>query len=764
MATIAERPEFKVVGTRPIRHDGTDKVTGRAKYGADVLMPGLLHGKVLRSPHAHARIRKMDTSKAEAHPGVRAVLTWKDLPNPPEGNISLGEGIQLLHTYMSENTLAREKVLYKGHPVAAVAATSPHVAEEALSLVQVEYELLPPILDGREAMKEEAPLLHDDLTTKELGQDTGKLSNVASHNQVSQGNLEKGFQEADIIVEREFRTASVHQGYIEPQNSTALWDADEHITLWSSTQGSFGIRRQLSDFLQIPVSKITVMPVEVGGGFGGKVSIYMEPVAALLSRKAGHHPVKIVMTRAEVFEGTGPTSGSYIWVKMGATRDGQITAVQSYLAYEAGAYPGSPVGGAVRTMLAPYHIENVQIDSYDIVVNRPKTGAYRAPGLSNASFAVETVVDEICEQIGMDPLDFHLKNGIKEGDRRADGTLIGKIGNLETIQAIKDSPHNKTPLKGKYQGRGVASGGWHTGGMDSSCSLSVNPDGTVGLVMGSVDIGGTRAAIAMQAAEVLGLRAEDIQPWVVNTDSVGYTRMTVGSRTAFATGWAAYEAAQDVARQMRERAARIWEVAPEDVEFTDGVFHHKSDPELRLTFRELAGQLLNTGGPIAASATASPQGVGDTYVTHVVDVEVDPETGKVDILRYTAAQDVGQAIHPSYVEGQIQGGAVQGIGWALNEEYVYNDQGVMTNATFLDYRMPTTLDVPMIDTILVQVPNPAHPYGARGVGEPPIVPPLAAIANAIYRALGVRLNKLPMSPSHILEALWEKAEGAQPRP
>ena len=507
--------------------------------------------------------------------------------------------------------------------------------------------------------------------------------------------------------------------------------------------------------LGVPISQIRVIPLEIGGGFGGKTTFYFEPPAALLSRMTGR-PVKMTMTRTEVLEATGPGSGSYTWCKIGVKKDGTIQAAQAYLAFEAGAFPGSPVNAGAMCMLNMYAIENIQIDAYDVVVNKPKVAAYRAPGAPQATFAVECVVDEICEQLGIDVMDFHLMNASKEGDRQATGVPFPKIGNVETLEAARNSDHWNTPLEGKYQGRGIASGFWFNAGMQSSVNIAVNPDGTVELVEGSVDIGGTRAAIAMQAAEVLGLPAEDVHPVVVDTNSVGYTAVTGGSRTAFATGWASYEAANDVVRQMKERVARLWETTEDEIEFSDSAFTRKDNPEQSITFRELSGRLMETGGPLVGKSTVSPRGVGAAFGHHIVDVEVDPETGKVDVLRYTAIQDVGKAIHPSYVEGQIQGGAVQGIGWAINEEYFYNDAGQMANSSLLDYRMPISLDLPMIDTVLVEVANPGHPYGARGVGEVPIVPPLAAIANAVSHAIGVRMYDLPMNPGRILEALWDK--------
>ena len=750
---VLSTQEYNVVGTRPIRHDGADKVTGRAPYGADFEMVGLLHGKVLRSPHAHARIKSIDISKALAHPGVKAVITSKDLPYAPDKIADFGESSASLK-YISNNILALDKALYKGHAVAAVAATSPHEAEEALALIDVEYEVLPPVLNVQDAMKDDATLLHDDLFTSFLGEKADKSSNIANHLQFQVGDVEKGFQDADVVVEREYHMATVHQGYIEPHNATALWNSNGKLTIWCSTQGSFVVRSAVAEVLRISESDIKVVPMEIGGGFGGKIPVYLEPLAALLSRNTGR-PVKLIMSRAEVFESTGPTSGSYVKLKMGATKDGRITAAQAHMAYEAGAYPGSLIGAGTMCVFAPYKIENGLVDGYDVVVNKPKTAAYRAPGAPNAAFSAETVIDEICEKIGMDPIEFRLRNAVKEGTRRVDGPIFPRIGFIEVLEATKNHPHYSAPLEGPNRGRGMATGFWFNVGLQSSCNMSVNTDGTVSLVEGSTDIGGTRVAVAMQAAEVLGIPAEAVHPSVLDTDSVGYTNVTGGSRTAFATGWAAYEAAQEVKRKLMERAAIIWDASIDDVEYNGSVLTHKSDPELSMTFKELAGKLLQTGGPISASSNVSPSGVGGAFASAIVDVEVDPDTGKVDVLRYTTVQDAGKAIHPSYVEGQMQGGAVQGIGWALNEEYFYNDKGEMANSSFLDYRMPTSLDVPMIDTVIVEVANPGHPYGVRGVGEVPIVPPLPAIANAIHNAIGVRMQKLPISPGKVLEALWE---------
>ena len=441
---------------------------------------------------------------------------------------------------------------------------------------------------------------------------------------------------------------------------------------------------------------------------------------------------------------------------IGATNEGIITAGQLYLAFEAGAFPGSPVGGGALTGFGPYRIEHMLVDGYDVVCNKPKVQGYRAPGQPQAAFAVESVIDELAEKLGMDPMEFRLKNAVQEGDRMPNGVRHARFGCREVEEAIMAHPHYDAPLEGPYRGRGTAVGFRWQGGQTSSATISVNSNGTINLVTGSVDIGGTRTAVSMQAAEVLGLQPEDVTPTVVDTDTIGFTATTGGSRITFDTGLAAIKAAEEVKQQMRARAALLWDVAVEDIDVNHGVFSCTKPPAKQMTFKELAGRLLRTGGPVTCSASANSTGVGPIFAGTIVDVAVDPETGKVDIVRCTAFIDAGQAVHPSFVEGQMQGGTVQGIGWALHEEYAYTADGVMTNPTLLDYRMPTTVDVPMIDTVIVEVPNPRHPFGLRGVGEVPIIPPLAAIANAISNAIGVRMTRLPMSPGAILEALQAK--------
>ena len=756
--------KFKVIGTRPIRHDGTDKVTGRAQYGADFTIPRVLYGKILRSPHAHARIKKIDTSKAEKIHGVLSIMTGKDIPetkNTDEGDrkVTLGE-LSTDLKYLREGIMATQKTVFKGQPVAAVAATNVHIAEEACKAIEISYEVLNSVITAPEAMKSNAPIIQEDLRTTEFGEKLNSQTNIAEHFQNKIGDINKGFNESDIIVEREFNTSTVHQGYIEPHNCVVHWRDDGRIHVWNTTQGPFNVREATAEVLGVSLSDIKLTPLEIGGGFGGKFEPYLEPVAAILSKQSGR-PVKMVMTRSEELEATGPTPGSNIKVKIGATKKGRILAAEAILKYEAGAFPGSPVAAAAACVFAPYDIPNQSVDGYDVIVNKTKTAAYRAPGATNAEFASETIIDELAVKLNIDPIEFRLMNASKEGTRATDGTKFHNIGLIEVLESMKNNSHYTSDLgdpetQSKVRGRGVAVGFWMNAGLQSSVNLALNQDGTVNLTEGSPDIGGSRTSISMQAAEVLGIKAEEVHPSVVDTDSIGYTFGTGGSRTTFATGWAAIEAAKDLKNQMVERAALIWDIDSNLVSMNDGIVSTNGSKNLSMSFKELALEMNSSGGPIMGKGTVDPKGVGQSFAGLIVDVEIDKETGKTQIIKVTCIQDVGKAIHPSYVEGQMQGGTVQGIGWALNEEYYMDNQSGMSNNSLLDYRMPTSLDLPMVDTEIVEVPNPGHPFGVRGVGEVNIVAPPAAIANAIYQAANIRMEVLPMNPQAVLKKISGK--------
>lgn len=754
VATFEPKTDYKVVGTRPIRHDGYDKVTGRAIYGGDMKLPGLIWGVMVRSPHAHATIKSIDTSAAEAMEGVFSVITGADMPKAPSKLVDLGEG-NVNFKWASNKLMADTKVLYRGHPVAAVAAVDRYVAEEAARKVVVEYDVLPAITNVVDALKPDAPILLDDLVGDDLGEDVTN-TNMAAHVRHEFGDVEGAMASATHTIEREYNMQMVHQGYIEPHNATALWDEEDRIKVWTSTQGSFPARTQIAGILQVDVSRVKVTPLEIGGGFGGKIPVYFEPIAALLSKKS-QRPVKMVMERTAVFETTGPTPGARMIVKLGADSNGKLTAATADIWFEAGANPGAFIGPAAQCVYAPYEIPNTRIDGWDVLVNKPKVAPYRAPGSPQVAFAMESAVDELCEQAGWDSLQFRIDNASKEGTRRGDGVLFSKIGMQEVLEATKQTDHWNSPIgdapEGKVRGRGIANGYWFNIGLKSSANLSVNSDGTVQLTEGSTDIGGSRTSMAMHVAEVLGLDAHDVRPVVGDTESVGFTDVTGGSRTTYATGYACWQAANNLVDVLKQRVAILWDVKAEDVDFKDGVFISNAESAKTISFKELAGKLEDLGGPANSTGAVDLESAGDGFGTHIADVEIDLATGKTDVIRYTAIQDVGTAIHPSYVEGQLQGGSVQGIGWALNEEYFMHEDGRMANSSFLDYRMPTSLDLPPIDTVLVEVPNPLHPYGVRGVGETPICPPIPAIANAINDATGKRLYSTPMNAGSIVQSL-----------
>ena len=756
MATILEDSRFnpdqelKIVGTNPVKHDGPDKVTGKAKFGADLFLPGMLMGKILRSPYPHAIIKSIDTSKAEALPGVKSVVTGADFPDLPLGTPG-GD--------MTRNIMACEKVFYDGHPVAAVAATSEPIAKRALKLIEVDYEILAHVIDPVDAMKPDAPILHDHLRTKGVDGAEDTPTNVVERLDLAIGDVEAGFAAADIVIEHKYDSKPMHQGYIEPQGCVASYTDDGQIELWCCTQGTHVFRDRMAMILKMDSSKIRVSQSEMGGGFGGKTSFYGEPLAAILSKKA-KRPVKIVLTRNEVFRCTGPVSGTHSRVKIGCTNDGRITAAEAELFFQTGAFTGSMFFNAPQAMFTRYALDNIKTTSWEVVSNRPKVNAFRAPCVPQIVFGVEGIIDELARKIGMDPIDFRLKNAMKEGDTTIYGQTFGPIGFVETLEAAKACDHYTSPVP-EGQGRGLAAGFWFNRGGDTTGSLTITPDGSVTILLGTSDVAGSRISISMMAAEELGVPIDKVRAIMADTSAIGNNRVTAGSRTTYSSGMVIVDSARQVIAELVKRAAEIWDVPEDGVVFEDGQCRPSSsnvgefEP---LTIAEIAAKTSVSHGAISGHSEMNVTGEGPGFGVHIVDLVVDRETGRVDVKRYTVIEDAGKAIHPLQVEGQYQGGAVQGVGWALNEEYIYNADGRLDNPTFLDYRMPVASDVPMIDTVIVEVPNPNHPYGLRGVGEVPVVPTLAAVGNAIGDAIGIRPRSLPMSPPKLL-ALMDAADG-----
>ncbi len=683
-----DNSENKWIGKRTPRPDGADKVTGRAAYAADATMPGMIWGKVLRSPHPHAKIRGIDTSKAEKLPGVKAIVTSKDIVDFPIEKGAVMLGIQDMR-WMCRNVMARERALFHGHPVAAVAADTQAIAAEACKLIKVDYEVLPFVIDVDDARKDGAPTLFDFHIKFD-----GKPSNIAGTLEHKLGDVEAGFREAEVIVERSFKTEAVHQGYIEPHACLVSY-ADGKATIWSSSQGQFMVRAMCSYLSGIPQSNIRAIPAEIGGGFGGKTIVYLEPVALALARKAGR-PVKMVMSREEVMRASGPTSGSSSTVRTGAKKDGTIVAAQGTWYLQAGCLPGSPIRGAAGCAFAPYNIANVHSKGYDVVSNRSKVAAYRAPGAPIGAFSVESVLDELAEKLRMDPLQLRLKNAAKQGTKAAHGPVYPVIGYEETLRQALASDHYKSPLK-PNQGRGVASGYWFNAGGESSAQVNITEDGNVTVMTGHPDIGGSRASSANICAELLGIHYSRVNVLIGDTASIGFSNLTGGSRVTFASAIVVTQSTENVIKQLCSRAAKIWKIDEDAVTWENG--HARPAGENAGKFEppslaQIAAKRLETGGPIGAGMQPNTAGAEGGFSTHVADVEVDPATGKVRVIRMTCFQDVGRAIHPDYVEGQLQGAMSQAIGWALTEEYIYNKRGQVDNPGFLDYRMPVASDLP----------------------------------------------------------------------
>jgi len=737
--------KFKVIGSRVKRPDGMDKVTGRAKYGADHNAPGQLVGMFLRSPHAHAKIVKISTERAQKLSGVKAIITSADLPDLTGDDAYARE--------ILENCMARDRVLYDGHAIAAVAAVDEKTAKQALKLIDVTYKVLPHVTDVDEAMKPDAPVIQPHLVTP------NQPANVYNVSEVGHGDVDAGFADADVVIEKSYKTEQTHQGYIEPHACVASVNSDGTGELWVTTQGHFGYRSVCATLLGMDIAKLKVTSSEIGGGFGGKTHVWIEPIALALSRKA-NRPVKAVMTREEVFRASGPTASTSIDVKIGAKKDGTITAAFAELRYQGGAFRGSIPGmpwGAIggMTAFACYNLSNVKTVAYDVLVNRPKSAAYRAPSAPMIAFAVESTMDMVAKELGVDAVDFRIKNAAKEGTRASYGPVYGPIGIGPTLEAVKNHPHMRVRLK-KNQGRGMACGFWFNFGGQTCSDVNIATDGTVTVTVGTVDVGGSRASLSLIAAEELGIPYEKVKAHIADTGSLGHNDTTEGSRGTFSSGMAIIFAARQAIGVLRERAAIMWDIPVDDVTWEAGsaVADPKKHPKLKpMSLAEIAAASPRTGGPIAGHNESVPDNAGVSFASHICDVEVDPETGSTRILRYTVIQDAGKAIHPTYVEGQMQGAAAQGIGWALNEEYIYGADGRLQNPGFLDYRIPVCSDLPFLDTQILEIPNPHHPYGIRGVGETSIVPPLAAIGNAISNAVGVRMDHTPMSPPRILKAL-----------
>ncbi len=747
-----------IVGTRTPRIEGSAKVTGELTYACDVYLPRMVYAKVLRSPHANAKILKIDTSKAAAYPGVLAVITAKDIPNMPREATSRARAL-----------LAYDETIFYGQPVAAVAAEEASIAEEALELIEVEYEPMPVVVDPVLAMQpgspharlpkgaevdEAAEIDIERETTSEA--DSKQNPNITQHIVFERGDVEKGFAEADFVVEHTYTSSWVHQGYIEPHNAIVDYDITGHFTVYSSNRGQFPLRTSLSQILGVPENNIRVMPLEPGGAFGSKIAPLTEGIAAILARQI-RRPVKLVMSRSEDLKAAIPAPPAVIKLKTGVKKDGSLTALKADVIFDSGSFPGGPVLGACQVMGNYYRFPNLEVHGYEVLTNKPSTGALRAPGQPQATFALESQMDIMARELGLDPVEFRLRHAIEEGDLLINNQRSVKMGLKECIRMAAESDlwkrrHNLP----KNHGVGMAIGGRQQGAQPAGAVITLNGDGTLSVSVGSIDVTGVNTSFTQIAAESMGLPLSSVQVSTADSRSAPYSGQSGGSKVLRTVGRAIQLAAKDTLDQMYAIVAKTLECSPDDLESADGVIRVKGSPERAVAFDLIYTMTSSAGSPNApivgrGNAPASPQAPG--FTCQVVEVAVDPDTGQVTLVDAVIAQDVGYAINPLSVEGQLQGGMVQSLAIGVSEELMYNESGILMNSSLLDYRMLTSLDVPNITPIIVEVPSDDPLFGVRGVGEPCIIAGAAAVANAVYDAIGARGYKIPLTAERVLEAM-----------
>jgi CO/xanthine dehydrogenase Mo-binding subunit len=764
MSVMKTTRDVKGVGLAIPRPDGPEKVTGQVQYVADLAPKGLLHAKLLRSPHAHARIVRIDTSKAKALKGVRAVLTAADVPE-----------LKRKAPTRAHAVFAIDRVVFAGQPVAAVAADEVAIAEEALDLIEVEYQVLPAAVDPLEAMKPGAPPVAElgtEADTSEAqahGSVAGiatekstKAVNISQQARLQRGDTAKGLAESDLVLEKTYRIPMVHQGYLEPHAVLAQWDTTGHLTLWASTQGSFNTRSEVAEVLEIPENRIKVIPMECGGGFGGKIRALCEPVTALLARAAGR-PVRYVMTRKEELEAGMPAPQVIIRLKTGVKRDGTLVALEGEAVIESGAFSGAVLTVSGVFLASLYKWPAFDVKGFEVLTHKPSIAAYRAPVAPHTIFALDSHMEQIARALHLDPVEFRLRHLQREGDPMANGQPWLNNGAVEVLTRIAEHPFWKDRAKwkagakdGRLRGTGLALGGWLGGLQPTGAMVRLNPDGSLQVLTGQVDIAGTNIALAQIAASAYGLDVDKVKITTGDTDVAPVTGLSAGSKTVYTVGVAVMEAAKDARQQTLQIAAKEMEASIHDLEIEDGRVVVKGVPDRGMTLAAIGkkGNLyMSKVPPVLGKSHPAFSQQAPAFCAELARIELDPETGEVTLSEFVVVQDVGKAINPLGVEGQMQGGAVQSLGMALTEALRYDDKGRLTNPSLLDYRTLTAADLPNIETIIVEKPSPAGPFGARGVGEPPIVPAPAAIANAVEDACGVRLTELPLTPERIALAL-----------
>jgi len=736
------------VGRSTPRLEGRDKVRGKRRYVADVRRRDEAFARIVLSPHARARVTSVDREAALKTKGVIAVFTSDEMGR---------EGI-----------LAGEEVHYVGEPVAVVVAETEAAAEDGADALVIHYEAMEAVTDPVLAMRRDAPAVRPDDFSEGRedagahgadvgGEEGGSTSkNVTSRVHFHRGDVDAALQEADVEVEGTYRIPEVHQGYLETHGTVVEPGTDGHITIWASTQGQFSTRSGTAAALGIPDHLVTVNAAEVGGGFGGKYVLH-EPIAAVVAKAVGR-PIRIILDRLQDFLYSNPSPAAMITVKLGAKRDGTLTAIKSTMIFDSGALPEAPAGIAAELLGGTYPAPNLDIEAYEVLTNKTPVGAYRAPGAPQAYFALESEMDRLAKVLGMDPIELRLKNAAREGSLRASGRPYPRIGLVECLEAVRDHPFWKDRKSGPDEGYGVAVGGWLGGTEPAAAACSLNGDGSLVLQLGSTDITGTNTTFAQIAAQVFGMDPERVSVTSGNTDQAPYAGASGGSKVTYTVGAAVLEAAQDAKRQILEVAGSELEASPEDLELENGEIRVKGVPGRSVSLERIARLTTSFGGryaPVYGRGRTSIHVPSPGFAVHVAKVRVDRATGEVKVIGYLAVQDVGRALNPAAVTGQIRGGVAQGIGRALLEDLVHAASGQLLDGNLMDYMLPTATDIPPIEVVFVEVPSPLGPFGAKGVGEPPAIPGAAAIANAVEDAAGVRMRNLPIRPDAVMRALEE---------
>ena len=739
---------LRQVGTPTKRIDAPDKLRGAELFAADLRLPGMAHARLVLSPHASARIVAFEATAARAMPGVVAVYgaaeletLWRERPAPPP--------------------LAVGRVSYYGQPVAIVVAENETKATQAALLIQIDYEPLPAVLDLEAALRPDTPCAVDE--SMRGGESVEALAvgpNVAGIHHLQRGDVERGLAESDVVVTRTYRTRRAHQGYLEPHATVAATDPRGNLDVWTATQAMFFCRDAVAAATGLPLHRVRLTALAVGGGFGGKHVALYEPLVGLLALHL-RRPVRLVLSRTEEFVATNPAPAGLIELTTGARRDGTLLVLKARVVFETGAFHGEvPTGLACLILGAAYRIPHFDIRGYDVYTNTTPPGAYRAPGGPQAAFAIESNMDIMARELGLDRLAMRLGNVAVEGDLRPDRTVWPTVAFRACLEAAREHPLWREPV-GAHEGLGIAVGAWGGSREPATAVCRLDADGSLDLILGSQDISGSNTSLALMAAETFGIDMARVRVVTPDSTAAPYAGVSGGSKTVYTVGAAVLLAAEDARRQLLAIAAEELETIPEDLEIVGEEVRVRGVPDRARSIAALAQLTMLFNGhhpPVYGRGSSGLRQGYPAATVHLARVRVDPETGQVQLLRYAAVQDVGRAINPAAVEGQIAGGAVQGIGWGLYEGMEYDESGTLLTASLLDYALPRAPDLPSIETVVLEESAPTNPFGAKGVGEPPIMLGAAVLANAVADALGERVYELPLTAARVLRAITTSAD------